>query len=222
MPAPEAPGSQPPITAGRTLDHAARLYDWLSPLMMLGQDRAACRDVVARLSLAGTERVLDLGCGTGALTRAIAARLTVPTALAVGLDAAPRMVAVARRNARRRTHLRFDVGVAERLPYPAVSFDCAVSTFFFHHVNYDLKLLALNELARVLRPGARAIVVDLDVPTTAWGRLAGWSAFRFLGQPEIRENLEGRLRAAFAQSRFRSWRAVSHQAGYISGFELMN
>ena len=88
-----------PATRGRTLDHAAGLYDWLSPAMMFWQEGRLGREAQRLLALRGDERVLDVGCATGWLTRRIAAALTAPDACAVGLDAAPKMIAAARRKA---------------------------------------------------------------------------------------------------------------------------
>jgi len=76
-----------PATRGRTLDHAAGLYDWLSPAMMFWQEGRLGREAQRLLALRGDERVLDVGCATGWLTRRIAAALTAPDACAVGLEA---------------------------------------------------------------------------------------------------------------------------------------
>ena len=71
-----------PATRGRTLDHAAGLYDWLSPAMMFWQEGRLGREAQRLLALRGDERVLDVGCATGWLTRRIAAALTAPDACA--------------------------------------------------------------------------------------------------------------------------------------------
>ena len=55
-------------TAGVTLDHAAKVYDFLAPLMTLGLERRYHRIVIEQLALRGDERILDIGCGTGTLT----------------------------------------------------------------------------------------------------------------------------------------------------------
>ena len=142
-----------PHTRGRTLDHAAAVYDILAPVMTLGQEGRYRKAAIRLLDLQGGERVLDVGCGTGVLTRQIAQRLSGPGARVVGLDAAPKMIQVARRHAVGLPHVRFDVGVAETLTYGDSAFDCAVSTFFFLHIDVDLKRRALAELRRVIKPG---------------------------------------------------------------------
>ncbi len=207
-------------TAGITLDHAAPVYDLLAPVMTLGLERRFHRIVIDRLALRGGEQILDIGCGTGTLTRDIAAALSdKEQSLCTGLDAAEKMIELARRKAARIPNIRFDAAIAERLPYAAGKFDAAVSTFFFHHVHFELKKKVLAEAARVLRPGGTFLIVDVDVPTTRFGSLCARSGHWLFQQNEIAENIEGKLREAFDASPFR-WQAVSHHSGYITVFEL--
>ncbi|MGE4489177.1 MAG: class I SAM-dependent methyltransferase [Kiritimatiellales bacterium] len=208
------------LTEGVTLDHAAPVYDVLAPLMTLGLERSFHRRVIALLNLRGDEQILDIGCGTGTLTRDIAAALTdKETSCCTGLDAAERMIEVARRKAARIPNIHFDAAIAEHLPYENATFDAAVSTFFFHHIHFALKRQVLAEAARVLKPGGRFIIVDVDIPTSWFGALCARSGHWLFQQNEIAENIEGRLREAMDVSPF-SWRAVSHHSGYITLFEL--
>jgi ubiquinone/menaquinone biosynthesis C-methylase UbiE len=206
-------------TEGITLDHAANVYDLLAPLMTLGLEQRFHRIVLEQLALRGHEQILDIGCGTGALTRTLAGALSEPSARCIGLDAAERMIEVARRKAAGISNLQFDAALAENLPYAPRSFDAAVSAFFFHHVHFELKKKVLAETARVLRPGGRFLVVDVDCPTTRFGALCAWSGHWLFQQNEIAENIQGRLREAFDASPF-SWQEVEHYSGYITVFEL--
>lgn len=210
-------------TAGITLDHAAPLYDWIAPLMTLGSEHRLHRRVVARLALDRPAAVLDVGCGTGTLTRQIYDALPDDSARHVcGIDAAETMIAVARKKVGNRPGLDFTAALAEELPFPAASFDRVLSTFFFHHLNFELKVKSLAEIWRVLRPGGQAAILDVDVPYTRFGALCAWSGYWLFHQPEIAENIVGLLRCALQQSPWRDqWSIPSRHSGYLSLFSLV-
>ena len=214
-------GNPATLTTGRTLDHVAGIYDMLEPLMMMGMDRAITRDVIRYLASKGGNKVLDVGCGTGTLTRAIAGELlSRKESCVVGVDAATAMIKVARGKARGLSNIAFEAALAERLPFGEASFDRAVSTMFFHHISQDLKIRALDEIWRTLKPGGSAIVVDVAKPTTWFGTVCAWSGYVLFQQAEIRENIEGKLENAFDESLFKTWRQLAHYGGYISAYEL--
>lgn len=207
-------------TSGRTLDHAAPVYDLLAPLMTLGVEGRCGRDVIELLELKGGEKVLDAGCGTGKLTVELARQLAGSAgSLVAGIDAAEKMLEVARRKAGDIGNLRFDAAIAEELPYKDKSFDCYVSTFFFHHIDAGLKRKALLEAWRVLRPGGRGVIVDVDVPYNLFGSICAWSGYLLFQQEEIRENIRGELRSALDDSHLQ-WKAVRRRLGYITTFIL--
>jgi SAM-dependent methyltransferase len=124
--------------------------------------------------LAGA-RVLDIGCGDGALVRAFSAR----GATAVGVDPDPAMLAAARKRAAE-AHISatFLEGRAESLPFPDASFDAVTAMTVLCFVP-DAKG-AMREMARVLRPGGRLVLGEL-------GRWSFWAARRrlrgWLGSP---------------------------------------
>jgi len=210
-------------TAGITLDHAAPVYDWLAPLMTLGSEHRLHKQVVARLALDRPAAVLDVGCGTGTLTRQIYDALPADAPRRVcGVDAAEAMIAVARKKAGARPGLEFAAALAEELPYPDGSFDRVLSTFFFHHLNYGLKVKALAEIWRVLRPGGQAAILDVDVPYSFFGKICAWSGFWLFHQAEIAENIRGKLREALDASPWRGhWQIASRHSGYLSLFTMV-
>ena len=116
--------------------------------------------------------------------------------------------------------VRFDVSAAEQLGYKDESFDLALSTFFFHHIDVELKLAALNEMWRVLKKGGKAVIVDVDTPTTLFGKICAWSGYILFHQEEIRENIEGKLREIMRQSQFGDYQFISSHLGYVSIFVL--
>ena len=217
-PVPDPP--EAPATRGVVLDHAAGLYDTLMPLVTLWQEKRMNRRTAALLAPDPGDRVLDVGCATGGMTLAVAQHLDASAGgLAVGLDAAPRMIAKARKKVRG-APCRFDIGAAERLPYGDAVFDKAVSTYFFHHLNLDDKLTALGEVHRVLGDGGLFILVDVDIPTTAFGRFCARSGEWFFHQPEIGENIDGKLRELFEPAGFGDRQNLAHDMGYVTTFAL--
>jgi ubiquinone/menaquinone biosynthesis C-methylase UbiE len=115
-------------------------------------------------------RILDVGCGTGYLLRQLADRVPAAAELA-GIDAAAAMIETARAAARD-DRLRFSEAVAERIPFPAETFDLVVSTTSFDH--WADQQAGLTECARVLAPGGHLVLVDQFsawlLPTLAGGR----------------------------------------------------
>ncbi|NIR89273.1 MAG: methyltransferase domain-containing protein [Gammaproteobacteria bacterium] len=102
------------------------------------------------------QRVLDVACGTGVLTRTVAQRV-VPEGSVVGLDPNPGMLAVARRIA---PQIEWRQGEAESLPYPDDSFDAVVSQFGL--MFFTDRVAALREMMRVLAPEGRLAVAVFD------------------------------------------------------------
>ncbi|MDP4023237.1 class I SAM-dependent methyltransferase [Methylobacterium sp. NEAU 140] len=96
-------------------------------------------------------QILDIGCGPGALARALAAEGAAVT----GVD--PGEAALARARAAV-PGARFEAASGEALPFPASHFDGAVLLNALHHVPDPAK--ALTEAARVLRPGCALVVVE--------------------------------------------------------------
>lgn len=93
-------------------------------------------------------RVLDVGCGTGALVDAVAGR-TSASAI-VGIDLSPPFIDHARQRFPD-PRFRFDCGDGMALPYPDTSFDCALSLLVFQFI--PKPITAANEMRRVTHPG---------------------------------------------------------------------
>jgi ubiquinone/menaquinone biosynthesis C-methylase UbiE len=103
-------------------------------------------------------RVLEVSFGTGWLLTRYAGRYRTD-----GVDLNPELIAVARRNLDR-TGVRADLrqGRVEALPYPDATFDTVVNTMAF--TGYPDGAAAAAELARVLKPGGRLVLIDVNHP----------------------------------------------------------
>ena len=134
------------------------------------------------------ERVLDVACGTGALTRAVAARLGSSGSV-IGLDVNDGMLAVARRKA---PGLDWRQGRAEALPFEGESFDAVVSQFGL--MFFEDRRAALREMVRVLRRGGRLAVAVWD----ALDRAPGYAALTGLLRRLFGDRAADALRAPFA------------------------
>ena len=149
-----------PHTTGKTI-RQARLYDLGTTLLSFGRAAALRRRTVELAGIAPGERVLDVGCGPGRLT-ILAGTVAGPAGEACGIDPAPEMVELARRNAARAgaAGVRFEVGVIEALPYVDEHFDVVLSSLVLHHLPDELKRRGLAEVWRVLTPAGRFVAVD--------------------------------------------------------------
>jgi SAM-dependent methyltransferase len=116
--------------------------------------QATLRETLVRLSLRPEDRLLDVGCGTGALLRELSR--SHPAAKLAGVDPVPEMLAVARR--RLSPEVELLEGCAERLPFAGERFDVIVSCNMFHYLRQPAAALA--EMGRVLRPGGRLVITD--------------------------------------------------------------
>lgn len=117
------------------------------------------RDPVQRASLAavgltGDDALLDVGCGTGAASRAASAVAD----LVVGVDLAPEMIRRATELATGVENVRFLVADSEQLPFGDGAFTAVLCSNSFHH--YPDPLRAVREMGRVLATGGRLVIGD--------------------------------------------------------------
>jgi SAM-dependent methyltransferase len=89
--------------------------------------------------------------------------------------------------------VRLDQGLASALPYAAESFDRALSSLFFHHLSSELKLEAMREVLRVLRPGGEFHIADWWKPTGPAMRLAFVAVQLLDGFATTTDNVRGLL-----------------------------
>jgi SAM-dependent methyltransferase len=109
--------------------------------------------------------VLDLGCGTGAITRGIADRVG-PTGSAIGVDESGAMLSAAGVGAHARLKLSFVEGDALALPFPDDSFDVVSSARMLQWLREPERAVA--EMRRVARPGGLVVILDYDHTSASW------------------------------------------------------
>ncbi len=143
------------LPGGIVMGDAAR-YDIVSRLLLGSLFERIANDAAA--AVPGGGRVLEVGCGPGRLSIALAGRRGLEV---TGLDLDPAMIERARASAARTGDSQgpsFRVGDVAALPFPDGTFDLVVSTFSLHH--WADPTAGLVEIGRVLRPGAHALVWD--------------------------------------------------------------
>jgi demethylmenaquinone methyltransferase / 2-methoxy-6-polyprenyl-1,4-benzoquinol methylase len=137
-------------------DRIAGVYDVMNSVMTAGLHHRWRERAVDLARVGPGSRALDVATGTGDLAIALAAR----GAEVVGSDFSERMLDRAREKS---ASVRWELGNALALSYPDSSFDAA--TVGFGARNFSDLALGLREMARVVRPGGRVVVLEITTPT---------------------------------------------------------
>lgn len=150
-----------PAAVRQLFEAIAPRYDQLNDLLSLGLHRLWKRQALTWLRPRPGQRLLDLCCGTGDLALLMAARVR-PGGSVLGLDAAEAPLRLARQRAALQPWLPLSWCQAD-----ALATGLAAATFDGAAMAYGLRNLAdpaagLRELARLLRPGGRAVVLDFN------------------------------------------------------------
>lgn len=156
-----------------------RRYDSLSAALSFWQDPRWRRALVDELAPRGGQRVLDVACGTGLVTRELLSRADCSV---VALDQSAQMLAAARARFAATPTARVELveGQAEALPFADGTFDALSVTYLLRYVDDQPRTLA--ELARVVRPGGRVASLEFGVPPWPPARVA-WELYTRVGLP---------------------------------------
>ena len=141
-------------------DRIAGLYDRMNSVMTAGLHHEWRRRAADLAELSPGDRALDVATGTGDLALELAARVA-PGGEVVGIDFAERMLELARAKAVE-ANVRFETGNALALAFPDDAFDAA--TVGFGARNFSDLDRGLAEMARVVRPGGRVVVLEITTP----------------------------------------------------------
>ena len=144
-------------------DRVAARYDLLNSLMSAGLHHRWRERAADQAGLRPGDSALDVCCGTGDLTLELASRLA-PGGNVVGCDFSEPMLDLAREKteARGAAGVRFEWADALQLPYDAGRFDAV--TVGFGVRNFADRDRGLREMARVLRPGGKLVVLEFTRP----------------------------------------------------------
>ena len=147
-------------------DRIAGRYELLNAVMTAGLYKLWNRRVVRATGLRPGDSAIDLACGTGSLTRALAASVG-PNGFVLGVDFSAEMLRAA--EAKPAANVEYRLGDATDLSgVPSGRFDAATIAYGARNIP-DLDGL-FAEMARVLKPGGRAVCLEIARPT---GRLSG-------------------------------------------------
>ncbi len=142
-------------------------YDAGNAVLSLGTDRRWRRAAVAAAGVRPGDAVLDCATGTGELALAFK-RAVGPTGRVLGTDFCAEMLEFApAKAAAAGLEVRFEQADVMKLPYADSSFDVASIAFGIRNV--DAPVTALRELARVVKPGGRVVVLEFGQPAGVFG-----------------------------------------------------
>ena len=172
----------------------------IESLYLIGDALRRRRIVREALGAAAGERILDVGCGPGFYCAELAEEVA-PSGSVVGVDSSPAMLELATRRCRGQKGVELRPGEAVSLPVDDASFDAALCVQVLEYVADPT--VALAEMHRVLRPGGRVVVWDVDWATVSLYALdaaltqrvlRAWD--QHLTHPSLPHTLAPRLRSA--------------------------
>lgn len=117
---------------------------------------------IARAGLTSDDVVADVGTGTGFVIQGLAPRV----AQVYGFDESPEMLDAAQRNLAAFNNVELREARGDRLPLPDGSLDAVFGNMYLHHAPDPAA--AITEMARLLRPGGKLVLTDLDAHDQAW------------------------------------------------------
>jgi demethylmenaquinone methyltransferase/2-methoxy-6-polyprenyl-1,4-benzoquinol methylase len=238
LPASETPGTLEEGQVRAMFDRIAGLYDLMNTVMTAGLHHSWRRRAADLAALTPGDRALDVATGTGDLALELSARVA-PGGEVVASDFSERMLELARAKASARdrggdgtaARVRFESANALSLPYADDEFDAV--TVGFGARNFSDLERGLREMARVVRPGGRVVVLEMTTPQRPplstffglWfdravpvlGRLAGDpEAYDYLPNSVRRFPGPAELAAAMSRSGLREIRYILTAGGIIA------
>jgi ubiquinone/menaquinone biosynthesis C-methylase UbiE len=162
------------------------------------------RRLLQQANIQPGQRVLDLGCGTGLLTRM--PKQSIPNAQVTGLDGDEEVLNIARAKSPD-ADIHWDHALAFDMPYPDDSFDVVVSSFVTHHLTSVDKVRAFKEVHRILCPNGWFHIVDFGPP---FNLLTRTQAAVMKNLERTADNFEGQIVPMLTEAGFGSAREAGH------------
>jgi demethylmenaquinone methyltransferase / 2-methoxy-6-polyprenyl-1,4-benzoquinol methylase len=200
-------------------------YDLINHIITWGRDRGWRLKAVEACLSTRPRKFLDLCCGTADLAITLARKADYEIEIQA-LDFSQPMLDIAARKAARLKvrNISFVQGDASQLPFPSDNFDCLSVSFAFRNLTYQNPLAEkhLSEIRRVLKPGARCVIVESSQPESRLIRslyhfymrqyvyrsgslISGnRAAYRYLAESTCRYYSPGELRERLIQNGFTS------------------
>ena len=153
-------------------DNIAPNYDKLNHVLSMNIDKLWRRHALKEIVDGTSQRILDVACGTGDSTVSIA-KAAAEGSEVIGVDISEGMMALVKGKAEKagvENRISLQVADGEALPYEEGAFDRVTCAFGIR--NFEHKEKGLSEFLRVLKPGGRAVILELSVPQN---RLVRWA-----------------------------------------------
>jgi demethylmenaquinone methyltransferase/2-methoxy-6-polyprenyl-1,4-benzoquinol methylase len=199
-------------------DAIAHRYDLLNRVMSFGVDQRWRRKLVERLAVPSGGRVLDVATGTADVALRVAHRH--PSASVVGVDPSENMLARGRDKAEKAgfgNRVRLALGDAQALDFDDESFDGACIAFGIRNVPDRARAMA--EMARVVKPGGRVVVLELSEPKKGLlGPLARFHVHHLV--PRLGAWLSGAREYRYLQTSIAAFPAPERFAAIMEGAGL--
>ena len=181
------------------------------------RERTFKQELIQQANIEPGQNVLDLACGTGTLS--IWIKEAYPQTDVTGVDGDSTILALATRKAdNAHVSVQFDKAMSYDLPYPAAYFDRVVSSLFFHHLSWEDKGRTVQEVYRILRPGAQLHVADWGKATNILMRGLFVSIQLLDGFKNTQDNVTGKLIKLFKKAGFTD---VAQRQTYSTVFGTM-
>jgi ubiquinone/menaquinone biosynthesis C-methylase UbiE len=190
----------------------ALTWNWLTPvydfvLRFIMREQVFKQLLVKQVNPQPTDKILDLGCGTGTLTLMI--QKQQPNADLTGLDSDEQVLKIARQKSQQAgfTKVRWEKGMAFSLPYQEGTFETVASCLAIHHLALSDKRKTFKEVFRILKPGGTFNIADFGIAHNGFMRLISKMMSRI---EHTVENFKGQIPLLLEEAGFQDVEETTH------------